>query len=46
MNTFDNYLYNQVIKLHEQGLTQKEIADKLCIPTKTVELIIIREYYE
>ena len=46
MTDFDNKLYNDVIKLHEQGWTQKQIADELCIPTKTVELIIIREYYE
>lgn len=45
MNAFDNYLYNQVIKLYEQGLTQEQIADRLYIPTKTVELIIIKEYY-
>ena len=44
MTDFDNKLYNDVIKLHEQGWTQEQIADKLCIPTKTVELIIIREY--
>lgn len=45
MNAFDNYLCNQVIKLYNQGLTQEQIADRLNIPTKTVELIIIREYY-
>ena len=45
MNNFDNYLYNQVIKLREQGLTIKEIAKKLCVPIKTVETIIFREYY-
>jgi len=45
MNAFDNYLYNQVIKLHEQGWTQEQIADKLEVPTKTVEIIILKEYY-
>lgn len=45
MTNFDNYLYKQVIKLRKQGLTQKEIAKKLCVPIKTVETIIIREYY-
>lgn len=45
MTDFDNKLYNNVIKLHEQGWTQKQIADKLEIPIKTVELIIIKEYY-
>lgn len=45
MTDFDNYLYNQVIKLRKQGLTQKEIVKKLCVPIKTVESIIIKEYY-
>lgn len=45
MTDFDNKLYNDVIKLYEQGWTQKQIADELKVPTKTIELIIIREYY-
>lgn len=45
MTNFDNKLYNDVIKLCKQGLTQKEISNKLNIPTKIVELIIIKEYY-
>lgn len=46
MSNFDNYLYKQVIKLRKEGLTQKEIAKKLCIPVKTVEAIIVKEYYD
>lgn len=45
MTDFDNKLYNDIIKLYNQGLTQKEISNKLNIPIKIVELIIIKEYY-
>ena len=45
MADFNNYFYKQVIKLASKGYSDKQIAEKFCVPVSTIEIIIFREFY-
>ena len=40
MPNFDNYFYKKVIELRDKGYTVKDIAERLEVPTRTIEIII------